>query len=74
MTDKMPIDDAPDAYQTYVLRLWRARCQGKWQWRASIESPHTGERQWFASLGQLFAYFSEKCGSEVPDTTEVPGT
>jgi len=61
------MNDEPDGYQTYVLRLWRARCQGEWQWRASIESPHTGERQWFASLEQLFAYFSEKCASEVPD-------
>lgn len=54
------MSDEPDAYQTYVLRLWRAKCQGKWQTRASLESPHTGERQVFASLEQLFAYLNEQ--------------
>jgi hypothetical protein len=54
------MDDEPNGYQTYVLRLWRARCQGKWQWRTSIESPHTGERQVFAGLQQLFGYLSEQ--------------
>ena len=58
----------PDAYQTYVLRLptplrygtaWRAKCQRKWQWHASIESLHTGKRHAFTSLEQLFAYWSE---------------
>jgi hypothetical protein len=60
------MSDEPDAYQTYLLHLWRARCQGKWQWRASIENPHSGERHAFASLEQLFAYLSDKCELEVP--------
>ena len=76
MRNRLPMDDEPDAYQTYVLRLWRARCQGKWQWRASIESPHTGERQLFASLEQLFTFVSERCESQSPDAsyekTELP--
>jgi hypothetical protein len=67
----MPMSDEPDAYQTYLLRLWRVRCQGKWEWRASIRSPHTGERQVFADLNQLFAYLSDRCDRQVPD---VPGT
>jgi len=62
------MDDDPNGYQTYVLRLWRARCQGKSQWNTSIESPHTGERQVFASLEQLFGYLSEQCGRQVPHT------
>ena len=65
------MDDEPDACQTYELRLWHAKCQGKWQWRASIESLHTGERHAFASLEQLFAYWSEQCERQVPD---LPGT
>jgi hypothetical protein len=76
------MDDEPDAYRTYVLRFWRVRCQGKWQgaavlgghWNASLESPHTGERQVFASLEQLFAYWSEHCECQVPPTPEAPGT
>lgn len=66
------MSDEPDAYQTYVLRLWRAQCQGEWQWRASIEGPHTGERQWFAHLEQLFAYLSERCERQVPHTPQAP--
>ncbi len=77
------MDDEPGACQTYVLRLWRAKCQGKWQWHASIEararapergSPHTGERHAFASLQQLFAYWSEQCERQVPDVLEASGT
>jgi hypothetical protein len=62
----------PDAYQTYVLRLWRARCQGSWQWRASIMIPHTGERQWFASMEELFAYLSEQLVCKTPQTPAAP--
>ena len=69
----MPMSDEPDAYQTYLLRLWRAQCNGRWQWRTSIESPHTGERQAFASLEQLFAFLSEQCDRQVPATPEGPG-
>ncbi len=63
--------DEPDAYQTYVLRLWRGQCRGRWQWRASIESPYTGERQSFADLEQLFAYVREQCGRQTPHTPEA---
>ena len=67
------MNDEPDAYQTYVLRLWRARCKGRWQWRTSIESPHTGERQWFPSLEQLFVFLRGRCRDQVPDPSEGPG-
>ena len=66
----MPISDERDAYQTYVLRLWRAQSQGKWEWRVSIMSPRTGERQWFAGLEQLFTYLREQCDWQV---TRVEG-
>jgi hypothetical protein len=68
------MSDEPDAYQTYLLHLWRARYQGKWQWRASLENPRSAERQLFASLEQLFAFLSERCERLVPDTPETPGT
>jgi len=58
------MSDESDAYQTYLLRLWRARCGGQWQWRASLESRHTGERHLFAGLGQLFAFLGERCEGE----------
>ena len=65
------MSDEPDAYQTYVLRLWRAQCQGKWVWRASLESRHTGERQGFAGLEQLFAFLDERCASQVPEAPQA---
>ena len=60
------MSDEPDAYQSYLVRLWRAQCKGEWQWRASIEGPHTGERQSFASLEQAFAYLRAQCDRQVP--------
>jgi hypothetical protein len=57
------MSDERDGYQVYLLRLWRAQCGGKWQWRASLESRHTGERQAFAGLEQLFAFLGERYDS-----------
>lgn len=61
-----PINEEPGIYHAYLLRLWRAQSQGQTQWRASLESPHTGERQSFASLEQLFAFLSERCEVQPP--------
>jgi hypothetical protein len=63
-----------NAYQAYLLRLWRVPCQGRWQWRASLENPQSAERQLFAGLEQLFAFLSEQCERQVPHTPEAPGT
>jgi hypothetical protein len=67
---KRPMSDEPDAYQTYLLHLWRARYQGNWQWRASLESPRTGERQVFAGLQQLFAFVEERCDGQAGNKPE----
>ncbi len=66
------MNDEPDAYQTYALRLWRGRCQGRWQWRASIEAAGTGERRAFAGLNQLFAFLSDRCGDQAIEPPEAP--
>jgi hypothetical protein len=47
-------------YLAYLLRLWRVNDDGKPVWRASLESPHTGERRGFANLELLFAFLEEK--------------
>lgn len=74
----MPTNSETDAYQTYLLRLWRARYEGRWQWRVSIESPRTGERQCFASMEAFFAYLSDRCEDENPGPRRprfsVPGS
>jgi hypothetical protein len=43
-------------YLSYLLRLWPAEGDEGSAWRASLESPHTGERRGFASLEDLCAF------------------
>jgi hypothetical protein len=49
-------------YLAYLLRMWQVNDGGNSVWRASLESPHTGERHGFANLELLFAYLEEKTG------------
>ena len=55
MKDKSPY------YLSYLLRLWGA---GKGAWRASLESPMTGERHGFASLKDLFAFLQARADDQ----------
>jgi hypothetical protein len=64
------MNDITHDYQAYMLRLWRTDYKSQWQWRASLESPHTGERQSFANLEQLFDFLSERCESQVGNKPE----
>ena len=41
---------------SYLLRLWRARQDGRLVWRASLENVQTGERLGFATLTALTDY------------------
>jgi hypothetical protein len=52
-------------YYAYLLRLWRTKYQGQWQWHASLESPHTGERQSFTDLEKCFTFLRELCSSQL---------
>jgi hypothetical protein len=47
--------EQPD-YLSYLLRLWRGSDEEEAVWRASLESPVTGERQGFANLADLFSF------------------
>jgi hypothetical protein len=47
-------------YLAYMLRLWEASSDEELDWRASLESPHTGERHGFANLEMLFAFLEKK--------------
>jgi len=47
-------------YLAYMLRLWQVNPGGQPIWRASLESPHTGERHSFASMEQLLAFLQDK--------------
>jgi hypothetical protein len=55
-------------YLAYMLRMWRVEAEDGPVWRASVESPHTGERRGFASLELLFAFLVEKAGGNVRGT------
>ena len=57
---------------TNLLRLWRAQYQGQWQWRASLESPHTGERQSFTGQELCPTFLRELCNSQVANMPD-PG-
>lgn len=52
-------------YLSYLLRLWQTSDEGKQIWRASLESPGTGERRGFASLKELFDFLAAQV--ELPD-------
>ena len=54
------MNDEPDGYHSYLLRVWRAQVRGQWQWHASLESPHTGERMTFATLNELALYLASQ--------------
>ena len=54
-----PTKEEPGVYHAYLRRLLRSEYQGRRQRRASLESPHTVERQLFFNLEQLFAFLSE---------------
>jgi hypothetical protein len=50
------VDDEPHRYLSYLLRVWRVGRQRSGIWRASLESPRSGERLSFPDLEALFAY------------------
>ena len=65
------MDDEQNAYYAYLLRLWRTQYLGRWHWRASLECPHTGERQSFTGLDQLFAFLKEQCEAQEKTNSET---
>jgi hypothetical protein len=43
-------------YLSYLLRLWQTGNDSERIWRASLETPGSGERRGFASLRELFDF------------------
>lgn len=50
-------------YLAYLLRLWQVRDHQEMIWRASLESPHTGQRHGFADLDALFEFLETEMSS-----------
>jgi hypothetical protein len=58
-------------YLSHLLRLWLEDAgdppgSERPRWRASLESPQSGELQGFASLEVLFAFLVGQTGSSTP--------
>ena len=62
MKDKSPY------YLSYLLRLWGAGKGADSIWRASLESPMTGERHGFASLKDLFTFLQAQADDPADPT------
>jgi hypothetical protein len=60
--------DRETRYLSYLLRLWQQGGGEGSQWRASLESPQSGERRAFASLADLFAFLREQTGPRSPES------
>jgi hypothetical protein len=59
-------------YQSYLLRLWRAK-EGAEGWRASLESAQTGERKGFATVDALFDYVRSRTRVELSECLREEG-
>jgi hypothetical protein len=53
----------PPGYLSYLLRLWQSGRKDKSVWRASLESPMTGERLDFTNLQDLFTFLEAQTDS-----------
>jgi hypothetical protein len=47
-------------YISYLLRLWQITEKGRLVWRASLESPGSGERAGFGSLPELYRFLRQQ--------------
>ena len=61
LTNTEEIDSQRD-YLSYMLRMWRDGRAGEAVWRASLQSPHSGDVAGFASLDDLFAFLRRQAG------------
>lgn len=46
-------------YQSFLLKLWLVKQNGRLLWLASLEDPHTGQQINFSSLEDLFIFFNQ---------------
>ena len=62
-----PVNIEPQPYLSYLLRLWLAENGGERIWRASLESPRSGQRTGFASLNDLFDFLRQEVNEWTTD-------
>jgi hypothetical protein len=55
-----------ETYMAYMLRLWQVGSrEGRSVWCASLENPHTGERQAFGDVEALVAFLADRISSPI---------
>ena len=47
-------------YQAYMLRLWSSEVEGRWVWRASLESVRSSERYIFSDLDAMVDFLQQQ--------------
>jgi len=55
-------------YHAFLLRLWREN--GRSPWRASLDNPHTGEKETFSSIEQLWAHVQAQIDPSITVLTQ----
>jgi hypothetical protein len=58
-------------YLSFLLRLWQSDSHGDLIWRASLESPGTGERRGFADLQDLVRFLERQTGHTLLPADQV---
>jgi len=69
----------PPDYMAYMVRLWRE--DGRYSWHASLQNPHTGQKQTFATPEDLWLFLQSSMetqednhppttGNQSPDTNK----
>jgi hypothetical protein len=53
-----------------MLRLWETSNGERQIWRASLESPGSGQRQGFASLQSLIDFLEAEMGQSAPESEQ----
>jgi len=59
-------------YLSYLLRLWETSNGERVIWRASLESPGSGQRQGFSSIKSLMAFLEAEITSTPEQRRDPP--
>ena len=64
--------DKQRRYLSYMLRLWETSDGEREIWRASLESPGSGQRRGFASVQSLIDFLEAQTSQTAPRNERVP--
>ncbi|MBN2393621.1 MAG: hypothetical protein JXR84_23010 [Anaerolineae bacterium] len=67
------MSEGKQRYLSFLLRLWPVKENEHSVWRASLESPHTGERWGFADVEALCTFLHEQIAASADAETGKGG-